>query len=210
MFSGGLGGAAYRQAFGGLKAELDMLVAEADALPPLPEGLDAYARVLDALYGIVDRVSAVSLFAHCWSSADTVDKRAQQESGQVRTLWDRYERAWVPLNDQLARCDDAAFAALVERPDRAAMRPALEDARRSGALLLPRAEQALLNALGRDGIHAWSRHYDRVSGRLVVTVGDSEPVSVGRAKNLLGSGDAELRAAALAGLDVAWSGAADD
>ena len=41
---------------------------------------------------IVDRISVVSLFAHCHTCADTSDRRAQQESGRARTLWDRYQR----------------------------------------------------------------------------------------------------------------------
>jgi len=210
MLPGGLSGQAYRTAYDALSEELDALVEQADAVAPLPEGAGALVRTFEQLYGLVDRISLVALFAHCHTCADTSDRLASSESGRVQTLWDRYLRAMVPLSDRVASCDDAAFAALLAQPGTEPMQSALKNIRARAPLMLPRGEQALLRELQQDGLGGWSRHYDRVSGRLEVVLGDGQVVSVGRAKNLLSTPDGAQREMALGALDRAWGTAADD
>ena len=211
ILPGGLEGEVYRRTVAALEAEVGALVERADALPALPGGLAEYVVVMSALHGIVDRISQVSIYTHCHVCADTQDRRAQRLSARTRELWDRYQRAWVPLNDQIAHASAEAFQALHDLPEVEPMRPSLARIRDRQPLLLPRAQEALITDLGRDGIHSWGRFYDRLSGRLQVELSDVEgPVSVARAKNRLSHGDGAVRRAALAGLEAAWTTVEDD
>jgi pepF/M3 family oligoendopeptidase len=210
ILPGGLVGEPYRAVVKALRDELDALVQQTSALPPLPEGMEQFSDSLQALYAIAGRTGPVSLLAHCYTCDNTRDRGAQNESSTVRALWSRYRLAWIPLSDQLAHCSEAALEALLERPELAVMRPTLERIRSQAPLMLPRAEQALVTQLSRDSIHAWSDHYNRVSGRLVVSLADGRELSVGRAKNLLGGPDASERTMALEGLDAAWGTVAED
>ena len=210
ILPGQLTGDAYSQRVDSLRSELDALIVTSETLPELGEDLDGYSQLLQALYVITSRIGTLSLLAHCTTCADTQDRNAQREVAQTHGLWNRYQRAWVPLTDRIAHSTLSDYEALCARPELAPMKPALETARSKAVLLLPRAEQSLVTELNRDSVQAWSRHYDRISGRLKVTLSDGRVMSAGRASNLLSVPDAAVRQMAHAGLETAWGGVADD
>ena len=147
ILPGGIVGAPYQTAVQTLRDELDALVQKTSALPPLPEGMEGFSESLQALYALSTRTGPVSLLAHCYTCDNTRDRNAQNESSTVRSLWSRYQLAWIPLSDQLAHCTEESFEALLAQPELALMRPALERMRAQAPLMLPRAEQALATQL---------------------------------------------------------------
>ncbi len=210
LFEGGVHGDALRDALERVEARVERLVARADALPEPPEALDERVALLRGVFDAYDEAAPIRVVASGQADADTADAVAQRTDARLDALYARIERALVPVKDHVARCDDAHFAALCAHPEAAPLVPWMRHVRDARHLRLSRAEEALVAELGVDGIHAWSRHYHRVSGRLEVDVPGRGRMSVGRAKNLLSDADPAVRAAALRAVDAAWASVADD
>lgn len=203
IFPGGPTGSAFEAALADVTEAVEALVQRADALPELPESLDAWVAVITELYEAGRQFSQVRVFSMCHASADATNPAALRASAQTAAIGSRLQRAWVPVTAGVLAADDAAYAALVGRPELADARPSFDWQRAHRHLELPRAEQALATELSRDGIHGWGQLYDRVSGKLTVEI-DGKTLGVGQASNLLGHRDAAVRADAMARIEDAW------
>ena len=210
LFEGGVHGSPLQDALGKAEALAEELVARADALPEPPDGLDDRVQLLNAVYDAFLDAGPIRVCAGGQANANTEDKLAQQTRARVGAMYDRLGRAMVPLTDQVVHCDEAHFQDLCAHPGAAEFVAWMTNLRKNGHLQFSRAEEALLAELGNDGIHAWSRHYDRITGRLLVNLPGTEPLSIGRAKNLLSSSDGDVRSAAHQAIDDAWASVEDD
>lgn len=208
LFPGGPTGTAATRALDESRAEIAALRAAGEALPPLPEGLDAWSAWLLRSEGVVLRGWDLSAFGSCVSSQDANDADAERFAIRARGLWSELALAWVGPNDQLAHCEQAAFDALVQRPELASVRASLERSRAQRHLLLPRAEQALATQLSEDGIKAWGQLYDRIMGRLTAELPEGT-VSAGQLATRMGSVDRAVRTQAFEALEGAWGSQAD-
>jgi pepF/M3 family oligoendopeptidase len=208
LFPGGPTGDAATQALAASQAEIAALHAAGAALPPLPEGLEAWSEWLLLSEQVVLRGWRLSAFGSCVSSQDANDSDAERFAITARGLWSKLALAWVGPNDQLVHCDQAAFDALIGRPELADLRASLERSRAQRHLLLPRAEQALATQLSEDGIKAWGQLYDRVMGQLTAELPEGT-VSAGQLATRMGSVDRAVRNEAFEALGVAWGGQAD-
>lgn len=196
-----------RAAIAAIDEEFADLVVRADALGD-PAADPAWDTVIPALLEAEDRASELASWVHAWGSTHADDPAGHRAIAAISAAMTRMERAWTRPNDAVARASDDSYAALLARPalrDEAAM---FEDMRPVGHLLLPPAEQALFTELSEDGMHAWSRSYERISGELRVVVGD-ERISSAQALNRLEDPDAGKRAAVFDGVLQAWGGVAE-
>lgn len=208
LFPGGLGGEAFANEATGLEARAEELVTRAEALGA-PTDPEPWVQWMLEAQELSTRTHTLSTFVHCLASADTFDEAAERAAARVGALWNRISRAWVPVQDGIAFGDGEAIGALIARPELEEMRPMLERSREQAGLLLPRGEQALATELARDGIQAWGRVYDRLSGRLQIELG-GETLSATQVMNLFGSTDAALRTRAHEAWGQAWEGVYDD
>ena len=189
IFSGGVEGPSFKESLAALRQEAEEMLIAGEALPPLGEDNDAWASLILQMDAFEPRVTDCWAFAHCLSCGDTQDKTAARNEARVAEIWGRFICARVPVEDGLSNADQALFEKLVSRPDLQAIRPGLENIRRQGHLLLPRAEQILSEELSQDGIHAWDQLYSRHSGKLHVEV-DGALLSTSQAFNRF-SGDTD-------------------
>lgn len=209
FFAGGPGGAPFLEALAAVEARAEALVQRTDALPALPEGLDDWAAAMGEAQDFIDAAREVASFAVAWVSAAASDPAAVRAYGRVQAVWARFSRANVPINDGVARCDDAAFQALAAHPALADMGDMLDDTRRQAALLLPRAEEALAAELSRDGILAWGQLYDRLSSKVQIRLPDGEVLSPSQARNAMNSPDRARRQAVNQASQAAWAARAE-
>ncbi len=209
LFSGGAEGPAYLEAVTETEAKVEDLLSRADALPALPEQLNAWTTWLVDAERLSTQAHQISTFAHCCFCEDVTNKAGERAAARSGALWNRFSRAWVPVQDAIARGSRQGFDALIARPEIVEQLPKLLRMREQGHLLLPLGEQALATELSRDGIGAWSRMYDSISGRLTVQLGE-ESLSAGQAQNRLGSQDPSVRDQAYEGLQEAWTSSEDD
>lgn len=213
LYPGGPRGEAWLAAASAAEARIDALVARADALPPLPEDVDAWSHVIRDLFAVHEQAGQVRVFATCWASADALSGAAKQAYARSSAMWSRIERAWVPVEDGIASASADAWSALAGRAELADCMPRLVWVRQHAALRLPRAEQALATELARDGLHAWGQLYDTVSGALTVACPEgplrdrtqAPRVGIAQANNLVGEADPALRIAAHDAIEAAWT-----
>ena len=205
MFTGGVSSPDFDAALSAVEAEVEELITAADALPDLPQELDAWAAWLLQGDDFAKRAWQCATYSHCLTCADTNDRAAARAASRADAVFARLARANVRPNDGIAHATQEGFDALVARDDLSDMVALLGRIRRNRGLLLPRIEEALAAELSEDAISGWGSLYDRISGQLQVTL-DGQQVAVTQATNQLGSTDGQARAAAQQALDTAWQG----
>jgi pepF/M3 family oligoendopeptidase len=208
LFEGTVHGAGFAAALAQLADDVEALIVRADALGP--DDVDGRIALMVTLYEAAPRMARIRVCASGEANAHTDDKVAQRANARIGAIGGRISRAWVPINHHIQHCDQATFDALCAHPDAEPLCARMRNLRRGASMGFSQAEEALLAELGRDGIHAWSRHYDRISGRLQAQLGDGQVMSVGRAKNRLGHADRAVRADALRAINGAWGSVSED
>lgn len=187
--------------------EMADLVVRADALGD-PATDPAWDTVIPALLEAEDRAGELASWVHAWGSTHADDPAGHRAIAAISAAMTRMERAWNRPNDAVARAPVPAYDTLCARPALQNEVPMFQDMRPLGHLLLPPAEQALFTELSEDGMHAWARSYERISGELRIPVGD-ERLSSAQALNRLEDPDSGKRAAVFAGILEGWGGVAE-
>ncbi len=199
----------------------DALTSDVNALRERADGLAAltsdsaadWADLLSDVEGVSARFGHLSSYLSCVGAANSADEQAQRQEAALATLGAGLQKLLVAIQATVKQADDAAFSALTsdERLETAAYY--LSRVRRRAATTMS-AELENLNAdLSVDGMDAWGRLYDRVSGNLsfdlVVPGQETRTLPVAMTRSLLEDADAQVRAGALRGAGVAWERVSD-
>jgi pepF/M3 family oligoendopeptidase len=203
---GGPGGSDATSRLAALRAEVDALVARADALPATGFA-PALAALLVDLDAIGPRLEELITFAGCHAAAAAESPDAIRAEALVTELASRYARAWVAPAARIAFGPAEEYAQLLVDPRLGAMRGMLQERRRLGHLRLPEAEDALATELSRDAIHAWGSLYDVESGALRIEVDrgqGAERLSAGQARILMHHPDRDVRHRAFPAIVAGW------
>ncbi len=156
------------------EADLRQLADDSESLPPVVLGDDApltWAVFIERFANLFAQTEDLHAFIGCHASADAANKEFQRLEGVLAALSPLREQ--VLTNVELAFRDVSdndmeAFLAADERL--AAVGFFLRECRRNAAFRLPKPEELLAAQLDVDGLHAWGRLYDRLSGELRVEV----------------------------------------
>lgn len=154
-------------------ADLRSLAAESESLPSVAaaDAGPAWGALLDRYADIQARTDDLHAFVGCHAAGDAANKLFQQLEGELAALVPLLQQ--VATNFELASAATSAeeFSAFVHAHEKLRENAFfLEECRRSGAFRLPKDQELLANALDVDGLHAWSRLYDLLSGELRVEV----------------------------------------
>ncbi len=112
--------------------------------------------------GVVDAWS----LSHCTGAADVKDAAAKALMAKMADLLVLLGQIDVPIRAKLAEATPAAFEQLCGRDDVSHMTFYLKDERSRAEIAMAPELEELHEALARDGLHAWGRLYDQVSGKL--------------------------------------------
>ena len=170
------------------------LIAEARAVFALTE--DAATIVHDA-----------EGYAECSLSVDSQDAAAQALLGRLQALEKRFANAAEPLSQFLDLAPDAVVDAYLDDPAVAASRFVVGHSRQRRHELLPLDQETLVSSLAQDGIHAWGRLYDQLSGTLACAVqveGETRTMGLAQASGLMLSPNDALRENAWRAINAAW------
>ncbi len=156
------------------EADLRQLAEDSETLPPVAMDSDvpaAWADFIERYADLFARTEDLHAFIGCHAAADAANKEFQRLEGVLAALGPQREQ--VLTNVELAfrdvsEGDMEAFVAADERL--AKVRFFLQECRRNAAFRLPKSEELLAAQLDVDGLHAWGRLYDRLSGELRVEV----------------------------------------
>jgi oligoendopeptidase F len=210
----GLGAPDYLAFRGQLAESIPRLVARITELAPLAAtDFDAWAALLADVEASAARLRHLSSYLACMSAADSRDAIAQRDVAGLARMRAEMEKILAELRARLGAGSPADFAAFIAREDVRPIAYPLSRFRREAERSMAPELEVLAAELGVDGMGAWSRLYDRLSGTLEFTLEvpgrapERRPISVVR--SLLGDPDPAVRRAALAGSNRAWESVAD-
>jgi len=206
----GVGTSAYRDAKAALRAGWEKLLSTAQALPPLTvESAAAYEAVYLTLEQLWVEHSHVGSYLGCLSSTDTRDEAVQKERGDLATLGATAHKAEALLLRALREASDEAFSALAARPGLVVGAGwFLQRQRQQAQWTMPTDQEMLAADLSVDGLSAWGRLYQQVSGTLSFELeladGTKQRIPMAQKREWLEHPDAGVRQRALHASNKAW------
>jgi oligoendopeptidase F len=209
IYPGGPASDVYLARLGELETDASRMIGQTGSLPVLRDDTALWAATIDQMNRLEEDCRIVSVFAGCHSSADAKSIDATHAVSRASALSSAVQQAWVPVLGAIATCDGEVFEALASEPTLANFLPRLHWIRKNRHTLLAPDEAGLAVELAKDGIHAWNRLYNRLSGTLLVTLPDGQRLSMSQAQNLTSSADPEQRSIAFAARISGWSEVAD-
>jgi oligoendopeptidase F len=197
-----------------LAADIAQLAAEAAALAPLDStNAAAWEDVIVRAEDISARMAHLSSYIGNLSSAHADVEAYQQESARMSSLIAQNEKIDTELVRAVKEASDADFEALLGREKLAGADYFLRRLRQRSQWTMGTAEEQLAAELGVDGIHAWGRLYDTLTGKLTFEMrwpdGRVETLPISQWRALLGDPDRAVGKAAFDGGNRAWAGIED-
>ncbi|MBX2799375.1 MAG: hypothetical protein KTR31_16995 [Myxococcales bacterium] len=209
---GGPGGTSFDERLTAVVQRVEAMEQQVRGMPAVEEDLAGWADLLQQLDPLSDAAGELVAFAVCAAAADARSRDARGAEARADDLSRTLESVHVHVGAAISGASDAAFESLVSLPELASAAPWLRNVRAGAGLRLEPALESLRVQLDREGVSAWGRLYDLLSGDLTAeVVVDGEPKVFGIAE-LVAMGahtDEGVRRAAHEGVEGAWEGVAD-
>jgi oligoendopeptidase F len=207
-------GTAYRRFRETLARDVAALQGEAQELDQItPDSVASWITLLVRLEDVTSRTGHLASYLGCLSAADSRDEAIQREQASAAAARASYEKVFVTVRAALGETDDEIFAVLLRAPALEGATHFLSRLRESARRRMDPGLEGLAADLAVNGIDAWGRLYDRISGRLEFALdvpgNDAKRVPVSVARSLLEDPDARVRRAALHGANRAWESVGD-
>jgi len=193
----------------GVEESIALLAERAANIGPLTtETVAAWKQWLLEQEELIQRYSHMASFVGCLNAADSNNEQNRREQAALARVSAAYRKCSVPFSAALKAGTEEAFAALANDPELASARYFLERERHEAAYTMA-PELELLNAdLAVDGISAWGRLYNVLSGKLEFDLqrpdGTTERVPMAQKAILIDDTDPAVRRAVLEGSNAAW------
>lgn len=175
--------------------------------------LTAWESVVLAFEDMETRTSHLGSYLGCLGAAHADDDAVAAEEARLAITGADLSKLRTELLRGLRDCTDAAFAALIARPALDGVAHALRRARTQSRYQMPSAEEGLAADLAVDGLHAWGRLYNTLSGRMSFELqapdGSRHTVPMSRRRALMADPDRRMREAAFRDGQLPWQQHAD-
>ncbi|MGF1687475.1 M3 family oligoendopeptidase [Photobacterium japonica] len=152
-----------------------------DEISALAQAVSTYENIDITLY-------TLDTFANCLLSVDASHVSAKKLQGRVNVLYSKLEQAMTPYSQAIVGLDEAAFAELLTQGIDS-WQFSFERDRLLKKRQLSVSEEQLVTALSQDGLLAWGRLYDSITGSLKVTLampdGTEETMGLSQAASIL-------------------------
>ncbi len=138
---------------------------------PTPERAAEWGAFLGEWADVMALGGELDALAACHAAADAGNKSFRQLESQLAALRPCLEKVTTTLEFLLQATTDEELQAFVgAHPQLQANAFYLRERRKQARYRLPKEQELLLADLSVDGLHAWGRLYDRLSGDLRITV----------------------------------------
>lgn len=204
----------FRQRLDQFRGELTQLAGRSDSLPALASDVNT-VQTWEAFLKQFEQIETVfgdlRAFMGCWAAGDAENKLYQKYEAALSALGPHRDRILTNVDFALQATSAQTLAAtLSESAYLAKIAYYLEHRRRQSQLRLPRDQETLASDLGVDGVHAWGRLYDRISGALRVQVIEKgKMVQKSPGQVLFDSPQRTVRENNFYAADAAWASIAD-
>ena len=204
----------FREQLDLFKAKLAQFATATNMLPAVDAQTASVSRWV-ALIAEYERLDAqatdLKALVECYMAADAECKQYHQLQAELATLTPHREQIATNIEFALKEATDADFAGLLgASPELKRNEYFLVTRRKNAALRLPKAQEVLAADLAVDGLHAWGRLFDRLSGSLKVTVQEKgKLVSRSPGQVQFDSPQRTVRENNFLAADAAWATVAD-
>ena len=159
------------------------------------------------------RINHLWAYVHCLKSAHTDKDEYAQEEAKLSRLSAEYEKFFVDVMEGFKGASDAVFEKFISRRKLQPIAHALKKIRTKAQKTMSREMEKLSADLNVDGIHAWGRLYDKVTGKLTFEMvypdGRKEIKPISQWRSLMSDVDREIGRAAYEGGNRAWASIED-
>lgn len=158
------------------------------------------ARVINALESLSDRLGHLSAYLGCLSADDANNEAVKADEAWISTLEAESTKLMASLRSALAALTDDSFEVLLADPSLKNAEHAVKRMRHEGQHQMKSEMEALAADLNVNGLHAWGRLYDTLTGKMEFEMtfpdGHKEIVPMSRRRALMSEPDRKLREAA--------------
>lgn len=166
--------AGFRETFDRYRKDQEQLAADAERLPILENtasSAQAWSPFFERYEAAETRAADLASFLGCHAAADAGNKLFRQFEAEMSSLDPLRERVTTAVEFALQGLGESELSGFCARtPWLSKNAFFLAERRRNAKLRLPKDQEILAAELGVDGLHAWGRLYDRVSGDLRIAV----------------------------------------
>lgn len=193
----------------GLQKDIASLREEATGLPSLDQESEAnWEKVFLTNENILRRLSHLSSYIGCLAAADTRNETILKEEGAITLIKAESTKVKIELLRAIKAASDDIFSSFINREALNGARYYLNRLREESLHTMNPDKETLSADLGVDGIHAWGRLYDALSGRLEFDMkypdGHRDRVPMSQRRSLMENPDRRVRRAAFEGGNAAW------
>ena len=210
----GVGAPDFEAFVAALREDVVAVIDRVQGLPSIASAtVDAWAAALCQAEDISARFEHVRSYLGCVNAADATDELAQRQEAALAKLGAELHKATVAIQAAFKVADSAVFAELLAEDSLGDVAYYVTRLRDRSARTMAVELENLTADLAVDGIDAWGRLYDKVSGNLTfeLSVPGREPerLPVAMTRTLLEDSDGDVRTAALQGASAAWETVGD-
>ncbi len=166
------------------------------------------AALLSDLEAFEERLGLLGAYLGCLSSDDANDEGVKADEAWLSTLEAEHTKLCATVQATLAGMSAERFAALRGHPLLEGAAYLLERMRETGRRQMSNEMEALAADLNVNGLHAWGRLYDTLSGKMTFEMtfpdGHTETVPMARRRALLSEPDRRVREAAFHAGQKPW------
>jgi len=202
----GFGKTDYTEFKAALVRDVDALKTQAASL-----GIDIVemVQVINALESLSDRLGHLSAYLGCLSADDANDEAVKADEAWISTLEAESTKLMASLRSALAALSDDAFDVLLADPSLKNAEHAVKRMRHEGQHQMKSEMEALAADLNVNGLHAWGRLYDTLTGKMEFEMtfpdGHKETVEMSRRRALMSEPDRKLRESAFHDGQKPWN-----
>ena len=180
-----------------LSRDVEGMKARAAKLSGVPAEL---AKLIHECEALADRIGHLSAYLGCLSADDSGNEGVKTDEAWISTLDAECSKLFTLLQSALAKMTDSQFAALLKDSALQNAEHAVARMREQGRKQMEAELEALSADLNVNGIHAWGRLYDTLTGQMQFEMtfpdGHKEIVPMARRRALMSEPDRRLREAA--------------
>lgn len=166
-------------------------------------------RVINALESLADRLGHLSAYLGCLSANDANNEAVKADEAWISTLEAESTKLQASLRSALAALSDDEFAILLGDASLKNAEHAVKRMRYEGRHQMKSEMEALAADLNVNGLHAWGRLYDTLTGKMEFEMtfpdGHREVVPMSRRRALMSEPDRKLREAAFHDGQKPWN-----
>ncbi len=197
-----------------LQDDIGQLAADAQQTPDLdPDTTDAWEHIVLALEDAQTRLDHWSSYLSCLEAAHAADEAYPLERGEIDRTRAALARIDIELVRAFKKADSGCFESFTRRAALQAITYPLERIRTRSRFSMSPEKERLATDLNLDGLQAWGRLYDRLSGKLTFTLcladRKTEVKPISQWRSLTAHPDRKVGRAAFEAGNLAWQGIED-